>query len=98
MPLSQKNVILTSRVNEMILYLEESEAWSLMMLVSAVATDSAELSPKGKEAIKRWRSDRKEGTEQLKELSDALSEALNQQADAKFKRRVKGARHETVRK
>lgn len=82
----------------MILYLEESEAWSVMMLVSAVASDSAELSPKAKDAIKRWRSDNKEGTQQLTELTEALSEALNKQAEGKFKRRVKGARHETVRK
>ena len=81
----------------MILYLEESEAWSVMMLVSAVATDGAQLSPKGKDAIKRWRSENKEGTKQLTDLTEALSEALNKQADAKFKRRVKGARHETVR-
>ena len=42
----------------MIVMLEEAEAWSLMMLVSAVAVDSADLSNEGKDAIRRWRSDR----------------------------------------
>lgn len=82
----------------MILYLEESEAWSVMMLISAIATDSAQLSPKAKEAIKHWRSENKEGTPNLTQLTEDLSDALNLHADAKFKRRVKGARHETVRK
>jgi hypothetical protein len=98
LPPSLKSEILISRVNDMILFLEESEAWSLMMLISAVAADNADISPKAKDAIKRWRSEHKEGSPQLAELSDALSEALNKQADQKFKRRVKGARHETVRK
>jgi hypothetical protein len=83
----------------MILILEESEAWSLMMLVSAVAMDNADISFEAKEAIKRWRSDRKEGTPELTALTDALSDALNLQADDKFKRRVKNrGRQETVRK
>ncbi len=82
----------------MILFLEESEAWSVMMLVSAVAMDNADISEKSKTAIKRWRSDRKEDTPDLAELTDTLSDALNKHADQKFMRRIKGARHETVRR
>ncbi len=82
----------------MIVMLEEPEAWSLMMLVSAVAVDNAELSSEGKEAIRRWRSDRGEGSPDLAKLTDALNKALNAHLDAKFLRRIKSkGRYETVK-
>lgn len=83
----------------MIVMLEEPEAWSLMMLVSAVAIDNAELSLEAKESIKRWRSDRPEGSPGLEKLTDDLNKALNVHLDAKFLRRVKSkGRYETVKK
>ena len=82
----------------MIVMLEEPEAWSLMMLVSAVAVDNAELSNEGKEAIKRWRSDLREGSAGLGKLTDDLNKALNAHLDSKFLRRVKSkGRYETVK-
>ena len=83
----------------MILYLEPAEAWSILMLVSAVAIDNADLSEEGKEAIRRWRGERGEGSPQLESLTEELSQALNAHIDAKFMRRVKHrGRYETVRK
>lgn len=84
----------------MIVLLEEAEAWSLMMLASAVAIDNAGLSDEAKEAIKRWRSDRDEKSDALRSLTDDLNRAMNARLDAKFLRRVKlhGGRAETVRK
>ena len=84
----------------MIVLLEEPEAWSLMMLVSAVAIDNAGISEEAKEAIRRWRSDRNEKSPELKKLTDSLNGAMNATIDAKFMRRVKlaGGRAETVRK
>ena len=83
----------------MIVMLEEAEAWSLMMLVSAIAVDNADLSNEGKEAIRRWRSDCGEGTPVLGKLTDELNRAMNAHLDAKFLRRVKsGGRYETVKK
>ena len=84
----------------MIVLLEEPESWSLMMLVSAVAVDNADLSPEGKEAIRRWRSECREGSDKLAELTDRINGALNAHIDKKFMRRVKskGYRAETVRK
>ena len=84
----------------MIVLLEEPEAWSLMMLVSAVAIDNAEISEEGKAAIRRWRSDRSEKSSELGALTDALNKGLNAHIDAKFMRRVKstGGRAETVKK
>lgn len=83
----------------MIVLLEEPESWSLMMLVSAVAIDNAEISFEGKEAIRRWRSDHQEGSPELESLTEALNDRLNAAIDAKLMRRVKSrGRYETVRR
>jgi hypothetical protein len=83
----------------MIVMLEEPEAESLMSLVSAIAVDNADLSAEGKEAIRRWRTDRKEGTAELASLTDDLNRAMNAHLDAKFMRRVKNKGwYETVKK
>lgn len=83
----------------MIVLLEAPEAWSLMMLVSAVAIDNADISEEGKEALKRWRSDRNEASPELKKLTDDLNLAMNTHLDSKFYRRVKNRGwYETVRK
>jgi len=83
----------------MIVMLEEPEAWSLMMLVSAVAVDNAEISEEGKEAIRKWRSDRPEGSPELEKLTEELNKAMNSHIDSKFLRRVKSkGRYETVKK
>jgi hypothetical protein len=83
----------------MIVMLEEPEAWSLMMLVSAIAADNAELSNEAKEAIRKWRGERREGTPSLAKLTDDLNKALNSHIDAKFLRRVKSKGwYETVKK
>ncbi len=83
----------------MIVLLEPPEAWSIMMRISAVAVDNADLSPEGKEAIRRWRSEYREGSEALEKLTEDLNEALNAHIDKKFMRRIKmkGYRAETVR-
>jgi hypothetical protein len=84
----------------MIVLLEEPEAWSLMMLASAVAIDNAGLSNEGKEAIKRWRSDNGEKSPGLGKLTEAINGSLNSHIDAKFMRRIKtlGGRADTVKK
>lgn len=84
----------------MIVLLEEPEVWSLMMLVSAVAVDNAELTEEGKEAIRRWRSARNDGSDALTELTDGVNGAMYKHLDDKFMRRVKtqGGRAATVRK
>ena len=84
----------------MIVLLEEPETWSLMMLVSAIAVDNADLSAEGKEAIRKWRTERREGSDELKSLTDDLNQALNARLDAKFLRRVQlgGGRTATLKK
>lgn len=83
----------------MIVLLEEPEAWSLMMLVSAVAIDNADISNEAKDAIRRWRSEHGEGSPELSALTDAINGAMNKHLDTKFMRRVKSRGwYETVRK
>jgi hypothetical protein len=84
----------------MIVLLEEPEAWSLMMLVSAVAVDNAELSEEGREAIRQWRGELREGSDALAQLTDDINVAMNQHIDSKFVRRVKsrGKRAETLKR
>ena len=60
----------------MIVLLEEQESWSLMVLVSAVAIDNAEISFEGKEAIRRWRSDHQEGSPELEALTEMVREEM----------------------
>jgi hypothetical protein len=83
----------------MIVLFEEPETWSLMMLVSSVAIDNAEISEEGKEAIRKWRNERRETSPEVEALTIDLNKALNAYLDAKFMRRVKNRGwYETVRK
>lgn len=83
----------------MIVLLEEPEAWSLMMLVSAVAIDNADISEEAKEAIRLWRSNRPESSPEMGKLTDDLNKAINAHLDTKFLRRIKSRGwYETVRK
>jgi hypothetical protein len=83
----------------MIVLLEEPEAWSLMMLVSAVAMDNADISNEARDAIRHWRSERPENSPQMADLTEAINAAINAQLDSKFMRRVKNRGwYETVRK
>ena len=83
----------------MIVLLEEPESWSLMMLVSAIAIDNAEISLEGKEAIRLWRTELREGSPELEALTDVLNARLNAAIDEKLTRRVKSrGRYETVRR
>jgi len=82
----------------MFVLLEEPEAWSLMMVTSAVAIDNADLSEEAKELIRRWRSDRPESSPEIAKLTDDLNKAMNKHLDAKFQRRVKSRGwYETVK-
>ncbi len=84
----------------MIVLLEEPEAWSLMMLVSAFVVDNADISNEGKEAIRHWRSERPEESAPMQKLTDAINTSLNRHIEASFMRRVKmsGGRADTVKK
>ncbi len=83
----------------MIVFLEEGEAWSMMMLISAIAMDNADISEEARHSIRLWQAEHKEGTKNLEALTDDVNKALNAHIDSTFMRRVKSkGRYETVRK
>ncbi|MFQ5380174.1 MAG: hypothetical protein ACE5EF_00935 [Dehalococcoidia bacterium] len=82
----------------MIVMLEPVEAWSLMMLVSAVTIDSTNISEESKEAIRLWRANWNENSSEMEKLTDDINVALNAHLDAKLLRRIKSrGRYETAR-
>ncbi|HWO94505.1 MAG TPA: hypothetical protein VNL92_07050 [Dehalococcoidia bacterium] len=56
--------------------LDAEEAWSLMTLLVSQVIDGPQLSSEGKDALRRWRSDRAVGTVEMDELAEAMNEAL----------------------
>ena len=69
--------------------LEPDEAWSIMTLAVSQVLDYADISPEGKAAVKRWRSDRAEGTAEMADLTPAMNEALGAHLDERFTRQVR---------
>ena len=58
------------------LILDVDEAWSLMTLVVSQMVDKAGLSSDGKAKLRRWRSDRANGTAEMAALTIDMNEAL----------------------
>ena len=71
------------------LILEEDEAWSIMMLVVAQVLDNVELSEKGSAAVRKWRSERADGTEKMNALAEELNEALGNVIDERTRRLIR---------
>ena len=78
--------------------LELDEAWSLMTIITSYVVDKAGVSQEGKQAVRRWRTDRASGTVEMDRLALALNEALGTYLDEKTARviRQKG-RYQSVR-
>ncbi len=71
------------------LILEADEAWSIMTLVVAQVLDNVELSDKGRAAVRKWRSDRADGTEPMDKLAEELNEALGNVIDERTRRLIR---------
>ena len=69
--------------------LEPEETWSIMTLVVSQVLDQVELSDEGKNAIRRWRSDRNEGTAEVADLAVILNEVLGTTLDEKTTRLIR---------
>jgi hypothetical protein len=69
--------------------LEGDEAWSIMTLVVAQVLDQVELSDDGKGAIRRWRSDRNDGTAEMADLTVSMNEILGTVLDDKTTRLIR---------
>lgn len=69
--------------------LEGEEAWSIMTLVVAQVLDQVELSDEGKNAVRRWRSDRNDGTAEMADLTVSMNEVLGTVLDDKTTRLIR---------
>ena len=69
--------------------LEPDEAWSIMTLVVAQVLDNVELSPAAQKEIKRWRTERAEGTSEMSDLTVGMNEALGTVLDERTTRLIR---------
>jgi hypothetical protein len=78
--------------------LEVDEAWSLMSVITSYTIDKSGLSQDGKQAIRRWRTDRASGTVEMDQLAVAMNEALGTYLDEKTARMIRQkGRYQSVR-
>jgi len=69
--------------------LEPDEAWSIMTLVVSQVLDQVDLSDEGKAAVRRWRSDRNEGTAEISDLTVSMNEVLGTVLDDRTTRLIR---------
>jgi hypothetical protein len=69
--------------------LEPDEAWSIMTLVVSQVLDQVELSEEGKAVVRRWRSDRNDGTAEMADLTVSMNETLGTVLDDKTTRLIR---------
>jgi methyl-accepting chemotaxis protein len=69
--------------------LEADEAWSVMTVVVSQVLDGVELSDEARAAIRKWRSERAEGTEGMDELAESLNEALGNLVDEQTRKLIR---------
>jgi hypothetical protein len=69
--------------------LDSDEAWSLMALMVSQMIDKAGLSSEGKAKLRRWRTDRANGTAEMADLTLDLNEALGSTLDEKTTRLIR---------
>lgn len=78
--------------------LEVDEAWSLMSMITSYVIDKSGMSQDGKQAIRRWRTDRASGTVEMDQLTIAMNEALGTHLDEKTTRMIRQkGRYQSVR-
>ena len=69
--------------------LDPYESWSITSLVVSQVLDQVELSDEGKEALRRWRADRDEGTTELADLTVTMNEVLGTALDERTTRLIR---------
>ena len=69
--------------------LEGDEAWSIMTLVVSQVLDQTELTDEGKAAVRRWRTDREDGTAEMADLTVTINEALGTVLDERTTRLIR---------
>jgi hypothetical protein len=73
--------------------LEPDECWSLMTVIASYAIDSAGLSQDGKQKVRRWRTDRAQGTPAMEDLAAAMNESFGGYMDERTNRVKRGKRY-----
>lgn len=56
--------------------LSDDEAWSLMTVITSYVIDNSGVSQDGKQRIRRWRTDRAQGTPAMSDLAEGMNDAL----------------------
>lgn len=69
--------------------LEADEAHSLVTLITSYAIDKSGVGPDGKQAIRRWRTARDQGTPAMAALAEEMNAALGGFIDEKTNRVVR---------
>ena len=71
------------------LILDADEAWSIMTLTVSQVLDGTELSDDGRAAVRKWRSDRADGTESMNVLAEEMNEALGNIIDERTRKLIR---------
>ncbi len=69
--------------------LEVDEAWSLMSIVTSHIIDHSGVGQDGKQAVRRWRTERDVGTVEMDDLAVAVNGALGTLIDEKTTRMIR---------
>lgn len=78
--------------------LEVDEAWSLMSVITSYVIDHGGVSQEGKQAIRRWRTERASGTVEMDGLAVVMNGALGTYLDEKTARMIRQkGRYQSVR-
>lgn len=80
------------------LILDDDEAWSLMTIVASFVIDHGGVSQDGKQKLRRWRSDRAEGSQEMGELVAGMNKALGTFLGEQTNRQVRSKGRYTSKK
>jgi hypothetical protein len=69
--------------------LETDEAWSIMTLFVSQVLDQVDLSDEARATIRRWRSDRADGTAEMSDLTVSMNEVLGTVLDDRMTRLIR---------
>jgi hypothetical protein len=69
--------------------LESDEAWSIMALVVSQVIDQVELSDEARAALRKWRTNREDGTAEMADLTVSMNEAIGTVLDERTTRLIR---------
>jgi len=69
--------------------LEPDESQAVMALVISTVIDQVDLSDEARAALRRWRSDRQEGTADLSDLTVSMNETIGTVLDERTQRLIR---------